>query len=52
MQITAWWLLEEKKKPYTEGLGLENIGITPNQRGQIEVNDHLANICSKYLCYW
>lgn len=29
------------RKPYTEGLGLENIGITPNQRGQIEVNDHL-----------
>ncbi|MFN8282316.1 MAG: dihydrolipoyl dehydrogenase [Chitinophagales bacterium] len=29
------------RKAYTEGLGLENIGITPNQRGQIEVNDHL-----------
>ena len=29
------------RKPYTENLGLENIGIQPNQRGQIEVNDHL-----------
>lgn len=25
------------RKPNTEGLGLENIGITPNARGQIEV---------------
>ncbi|MFN8238422.1 MAG: dihydrolipoyl dehydrogenase [Chitinophagales bacterium] len=29
------------RRAYTEGLGLENIGITPNQRGQVEVNDHL-----------
>lgn len=29
------------RKPYTENLGLENIGIQPNQRGQIEVNEHL-----------
>ncbi len=29
------------RKPYTEGLGLENAGLTVNQRGQIDVNDHL-----------
>lgn len=29
------------RKPYTEGLGLENVGITVNNKGQIEVNDHL-----------
>lgn len=29
------------RRAYTDGLGLENIGITPNQRGQIEVNEHL-----------
>lgn len=29
------------RKPYTDNLGLENIGIQPNQRGQIEVNEHL-----------
>lgn len=29
------------RKPYTEGLGLENIGITTNKRGQIEVNESL-----------
>ncbi|MDH5597718.1 MAG: dihydrolipoyl dehydrogenase [Cyclobacteriaceae bacterium] len=29
------------RKPYTEGLGLEKIGITTNKLGQIEVNDHL-----------
>ncbi|TNE72100.1 MAG: dihydrolipoyl dehydrogenase [Bacteroidetes bacterium] len=29
------------RKPYTEGLGLENAGIKVNDRGQVEVNDHL-----------
>lgn len=29
------------RKPYTEGLGLENAGLSTNNRGQIEVNDHL-----------
>jgi len=27
--------------PYTEGLGLENIGLKADQRGKVEVNDHL-----------
>lgn len=37
------------RKPYTEGLGLEQIGITPNSKGQIEVNDHLqTNIPTIY----
>ncbi|RFC54456.1 dihydrolipoyl dehydrogenase [Brumimicrobium aurantiacum] len=29
------------RKPYTEGLGLENVGIKTNDRGQIEVDDNL-----------
>ncbi len=29
------------RKPYTEGLNLENAGLKTNERGQIEVNDHL-----------
>lgn len=29
------------RKPYTEGLGLENAGVKMTERGQIEVNDHL-----------
>lgn len=29
------------RKPYTEGLGLENIGLNVNNRGQVDVNDHL-----------
>ena len=29
------------RKPYTEGLGLENVGIKVSDRGQIEINDHL-----------
>lgn len=29
------------RKAYTEGLGLENVGLTANNRGQIEVNDYL-----------
>ena len=27
------------RKPHTEGLGLEHIGVKPNARGQIEVNE-------------
>lgn len=29
------------RKPYTEGLGLENAGVKINDHGQIEVDDHL-----------
>lgn len=29
------------RKAYTEGLGLENVGIHCNERGQIEVDEHL-----------
>ncbi len=29
------------RKPYTDGLNLEAAGLTVNQRGQIDVNDHL-----------
>ncbi|MCB0515583.1 MAG: dihydrolipoyl dehydrogenase [Chitinophagales bacterium] len=34
------------RKPYTEGLGLENIGLTPNAKGQIPVNEHLETTVS------
>ena len=29
------------RKAYTDGLGLENIGLKVNDRGQVDVNDHL-----------
>jgi len=29
------------RKAYTDGLALENVGLTANNRGQIDVNDHL-----------
>ena len=29
------------RKPFTEGLGLENAGVKVNDRGQVEVNDNL-----------
>ncbi len=29
------------RKPYTDQLGLENIGITPDEKGRIPVDDHL-----------
>ena len=29
------------RRPYTDGLGLENIGIAPDEKGRIPVDDHL-----------
>lgn len=34
-------LVSVGRKPYTDGLGLENVGIKVNNRGQIETDDHL-----------
>ena len=34
-------LVSVGRKSYTEGLGLENIGLKPNKQGQIETDDHL-----------
>ena len=34
-------LVSVGRKAYTEGLGLENVGIQVNERGQIVTNDHL-----------
>jgi dihydrolipoamide dehydrogenase len=34
------------RKPYTEGLDLEKAGLSVNNRGQIEVNDHLQTSVS------
>ena len=34
-------LVSVGRKPYTEGLGLEIAGVGVNERGQIQVNDHL-----------
>lgn len=42
-------LLATGRRPYTAKLGLENVGITPNKRGQIEVNAHWqTNVASIY----
>jgi dihydrolipoamide dehydrogenase len=42
-------LVSVGRKAYTEGLGLENIGIEVNERGQIQTNDHLqTNIPNIY----
>jgi dihydrolipoamide dehydrogenase len=34
-------LVSVGRKAYTEGLGLENVGLSTNDRGQVEVNDNL-----------
>lgn len=33
-------LVATGRKPYTEGLGLENAGVVLDDRGRIEINDH------------
>lgn len=35
-------LVSAGRKPFTEGLGLEDVGIKTDKRGRIEVNDHFA----------
>ena len=32
------------RKPYTDGLQLDNVGVQLNERGQVEVNDHLQTV--------
>lgn len=32
------------RRPYTEGLGIEKVGITPDERGRIPVNHHLETV--------
>lgn len=42
-------LVSVGRRPYTDGLQAENAGLAINERGQIEVNDHLqTNIPSIY----
>ncbi|WP_299617243.1 dihydrolipoyl dehydrogenase [uncultured Tenacibaculum sp.] len=37
------------RRPYTDGLGLENAGVKVTERGQIDVNDHLqTNVSNIY----
>lgn len=37
------------RRPFTDGLGLENAGVKVTERGQIEVNDHLqTNVANIY----
>ncbi|MBX2828998.1 MAG: dihydrolipoyl dehydrogenase [Flavobacteriaceae bacterium] len=42
-------LVSVGRRPYTDGLKLENAGVKANERGQIEVNDHLqSNVANIY----
>ncbi len=42
-------LVSVGRRPYTDGLKLENAGVKANERGQVEVNDHLqTNVANIY----
>ena len=42
-------LVSVGRKPYTEGLGLENAGVDLDERGRVRVNDHLqTNVANIY----
>ncbi|MCI2228749.1 dihydrolipoyl dehydrogenase [Polaribacter sp. MSW13] len=47
--IGDYCLVAVGRKAYTQGLGLEKIGVEVNERGQVAVNDHLqTNINNVY----
>ena len=39
--VADYVLVSTGRRPYTQGLGLETVGIKTNKMGQIEVDDHL-----------
>lgn len=39
--IGDYCLVSIGRKPYTEGLGLENVGIATDKQGRVEVDEHL-----------
>ncbi|MDR7694040.1 dihydrolipoyl dehydrogenase [Riemerella anatipestifer] len=42
-------LLSVGRRPYTDGLGLENAGVDLDERGRVKVNDHLqTNVSNIY----
>lgn len=42
-------LVSVGRRAYTDGLGLENVGIKVNERGQVEINEHLqTNVTNIY----
>lgn len=42
-------LVSVGRRPYTDGLKLENAGVKVNERGQVDVNDHLqTNVSNIY----
>jgi dihydrolipoamide dehydrogenase len=42
VQFTGdYCLVSVGRKPFTEGLGLDKAGVAVNERGQVQVNDHL-----------
>lgn len=47
--VADYCLVAVGRKPFTEGLGFEKAGVKLNDRGQVEVNDHLqTNVSNIY----
>lgn len=50
MQIDCEVLLVSVgRRPYTENLGLEEMGIAKDEKGRIPVNDKFQTVVSKYV---
>ena len=39
------------RRPYTQGLGLENVGIELEQRGTIPVNERFQTSCARFVIF-
>ena len=40
------------RKPFTEGLGLEDVGVKTDNRGRIDVDDHFNTNVKVTTCKW
>lgn len=44
-------LVSVGRRPYTDNLGLESVGIVKDDKGRVPVNGHFQTIVPRFVCY-